>query len=153
MQGIFVIHKTVFSHSNLSHRARKFKTQSCYPFFFSWNHFLFSWNHLRTINSNSKERVHHMIITSTKQMTSFSQHFYFANKSTLQAFLTFVAANTCAKTSTNCQVSHRWLSQTNNFHLIHNLFKFIGFGFIQKTKERDSALKHICNISSWYLLF
>ena len=26
MQGIFEIHKTVFSHSNLNHRARKFKT-------------------------------------------------------------------------------------------------------------------------------
>ena len=92
------------------------------------------------IDPISKERLHYMI-TSTKPLLGY--HLYFANKSILLVFFTFVAANSSAKTSTNCQVSHQFLSQIDSFRLFLNLFKFIGFGigFVLENKGKRLCFK------------
>ena len=80
MHGIFEIHKTAFSHSNLNSSSAKIwylKLLSVILFFLEslgYNTFYKTKASIVAITCNSKERVHHMIITSTNPMCH-SRHF------------------------------------------------------------------------------
>ena len=89
MHSIFVIHKTAFSHSNLnSSNLRNLKPKAVILFFFleplplfleslAYNKYKTKHQFYKTkasivaITCNSKERVHHMVITSTNPIGPF----------------------------------------------------------------------------------